>query len=567
MGRLLLGFSIMDWILDLFLKDSVGQALLVLCLVIVLGMILGSIKVFKTNLGVAGILFAGLLFGHFGVKINPVMTELARDLGLILFVYSIGQEVGPGFLASLRKRGLSLNLLAAGIVVSGGLLALLLHWLGGIPMAAAAGLFSGATTNTPSLAAIQEALKFMPGYTDSLGGIPGSAYAMAYPFGVIGIILVMVAMRFVFRVDTKKEAAEIEALKEKESPRLSVMTLEVQNPGLEGLSISKIVGIIEGGVVLTRLLRANELQGVPRANTIVHLGDVVRAVGSPQQLEKLKALIGAESGLDLTEYPSELTSRRVLLTRRGALGKSVQDLNLREVYDIVVTRIIRTGLEFSPRPGFRLQFGDVLMVVGKEEAINRLAADIGDSRERLDQPHIVPIFIGIALGVLLGSIPIRIPGMALPVRIGLAGGPLIAAIVLSRIGSIGPLIWHMPLGANLMLRNIGISLFMACVGLRAGEGFVEILLRGGFYWILGAALITVVPLVLFALAGRVFLKLNFLSVCGLLAGSMTDPPALAFANAQEPTSDGPSMAFVAVYPLTMLLRVFTAQALILFFSR
>jgi putative transport protein len=232
-----------------------------------------------------------------------------------------------------------------------------------------------------------------------------------------------------------------------------------------------------------------------------------------------------------------------------------------------VTRIIRTGLEFSPRPGFRLQFGDVLMVVGKEEAISRLAADIGDSKERLDQPHIVPIFVGIALGVLLGSLPIRIPGLAVPVRIGLAGGPLIAAIILSRIGSIGPLIWHMPLSANLMLRNVGISLFLACVGLRAGEGFVEILLRGGLYWILGAALMTLIPLVLFALAGRMFLKLNFLTVCGLLAGSMTDPPALAFANAQAPSSDGVSMAFVAVYPLTMLLRVFTAQALVLFFSR
>ena len=557
----------MSWVIDAFLHDSVGQALLVLCLVIVLGMILGNIRLLSVHLGVAGILFVGLVFGHFGVTVNPVMSELARDLGLILFVYSIGQEVGPGFLASLRKRGLSLNLLAAGIVASGAAIAFLLYRVGHVPMPAAAGLLSGATTNTPSLAAIQQALKLLPDSTDALSRIPGAAYAMAYPFGVIGIILVMVAFRLVFRVDVKREARELEAIKERESPRLATLTLEVGNPELEGLPISKVIGMVGGGVVVARLLHGGDLQEVPRANTLVHSGDVLLAVGSSGPLEKLKDLVGPVSAVNLIELPSEFTSRRVLVTRRAALGKSVQDLNLREVYGVVVTRIIRTGLEFSPRPGFRMQFGDVLLVVGKEEAITRLAADVGDSRERLEEPRVVPIFLGIAVGVLLGSIPIRIPGLAVPVRIGLAGGPLIASIVLSRIGRIGPLIWHMPLSANLMLRNVGISLFLACVGLRAGEGFVEILLRGGFYWIIGAAVITLVPLVLFALAGRLFLRLNFLTVCGLLAGSMTDPPALAFANAQEPSSDGVSMAFVAVYPLTMLLRVFAAQALILVFSR
>ncbi len=557
----------MGWLSDVLLKDSVGQALLVLCLVIVLGMILGSIRILSVNLGVAGILFVGLLFGRLGVRVNPVMTELAGDLGLIFFVYSIGQEVGPGFLASLRERGLSLNLLAAGIVLSGAGLAALLHWVGGIPAAAAAGLLSGATTNTPSLAAIQEALKLLPGHTEALSAVTGAAYAMAYPFGVIGIILVMVGFRAVFRVDTKKEAAELESLKEKESPPLKTITLEVQNPGLDWWTVSRIIDRAGGGVVVARLLRGGTAQEVPRANTVVHVGDVFLAVGAAPQLEELKALVGPETTLNLVEMPSELTSRRLLVTRRGALGKSVQQLNLREIYGVVVTRIIRTGIEFSPRPGFRLQFGDVLLVVGRPDSIDRLAADLGDSRERLEQPRVVPIFLGIALGVILGSIPIKVPGLAVPFRIGLAGGPLIAAIVLSRIGSFGPLIWHMPLGANLMLRNVGISLFLACVGLRSGGGFVAILRQGGLLWIVGAALITVVPLLLFALAGRLFLKLNFLSLCGLLAGSMTDPPALAFANAQEPSSDGVSMAFVAVYPLTMILRVLSAQALVLFLSR
>lgn len=556
----------MAWLSNLFLQESVAQALFILCLVIVLGMILGSIKVFSINLGIAGILFAGLLFGHLGVKVNPLMTELARDLGLILFVYSIGQEVGPGFLASLRKRGLSLNLLAAGTVVSGGLIALVLHWAGGIPMAAAAGLLAGATTNTPSLAAIQEALKFLPGYTDALGGLPGSTYAIAYPFGVVGVILVMVALRAVFRIDTEKERIELEAIKEKEAPPLTTMTLEVQNPGLEWWPLSRLIDRVGGGVVIARMLRGGQSQEVPRAATPVHAGDVILAVGTAERLQELKALAGIEVSVDLVEMPSEFTSRRVLVTRRAALGKSVQELNLREIYGIVVTRIVRTGLEFSPRPDFRLQFGDVLRVVGTEEGISRMAVAVGDSRERLDTPHVVPIFVGIALGVLLGSLPIRLPGMAIPIRMGLAGGPLIASIVLSRVGVIGPLIWYLPLSANLALRNVGIALFLASVGLRSGQGFVEVLLRGGVYWIIGAALITVVPIVLFSLAARLFLKLNFLSMCGLMAGSMTHPPALAFANAQQPSSDGVSMAFVAVYPLTMLLRVFTAQVLILFFS-
>jgi len=556
----------MNLLANLMAGDSAGQTLLVLCAVIVLGMLLGRIRVFSVNLGVAGVLFLGLLFGHLGVAVNPVMTEFAIDLGLILFVYSIGHEVGPGFLASLRKRGLALNVLAAGIVLSGGFIAVLLHRAGGIPMAAAAGLFSGATTNTPSLAAIQQALKVMPGYSDAIGSIPGSAYAMAYPFGVIGIILVMTAFRAAFRVDPRQAARELEDLKEQEAPRLSRMTLEVRNAALDGLSIGVIVGRIGGGVVISRLLHGDRLQEVPRANTVVRVGDTLHVVGGIETIEKFKALVGMESPVDLTEFPSDITSRRIVVSRRAALGKTVQALNLREVYNVLVTRILRTGIEFSPRPGFRLQFGDTLTVVGRSDAIDRLASDIGGHGEKEDEPPAIPIFIGIALGVLLGSVPLRIPGLAVPVRLGLAGGPLIAAIVLSRVGVIGPVAWYIPHSANLLLRNIGIALFLAGVGLRAGGGFVAVLLEGGMYWLAGAAAITVVPLVVFSLAARLLLRLNFLTVCGLLAGSMTDPPALAFAGAQEPSSDGVSMAFVAVYPLTMLLRVLTAQALILFFG-
>jgi putative transport protein len=578
MGRPRFGFgepdaigrrSFMAWIIDLFLRDShsVGHALLILCLVIVSGLALGALRIGSFSLGVAAVLFAGLAFGHFGMTVDPVMLDFARDFGLILFIYSVGQEVGPGLLASLRRQGLRLNLLAALVILAGGAVALLLYRVGGVPLPAAAGLYSGATTNTPSLAAAQQALKLLPQYSSSLGRMTGIAYALAYPFGVLGIILAITGFRVAFRIDPKREAAAFESARDKEAPRLTGVDLEVENPALDGQTVSRLIAQVGADVVLSRLQRGTEPQQIPRAGTVIRLGDVLHAVGIPVQIEKLKSLVGRESGLRPLELPSDLVSRRILVTRRGVLGKSVQELNLREAYGVVVTRILRTGFEFSPRPGFRIQFGDMLMAVGRKESIDGLAAAAGDVRERLNQSHIIPVFIGIALGVLLGSLPVRIPGMAVPFRIGLAGGPLIAAIILSRIGTIGPLVWYLPSAAILLLRNVGIALFLACVGIRAGEGFVATLLSGGWSWILGGALITLVPLLLASLAGRFFFRLNFLSLCGLLAGSMTDPPALAFANAQEPSSDGPLTAFVTVYPLTMLLRVFTAQALVLFFWR
>ncbi len=556
----------MGWLVDLILKDSVGQALLIICLVSALGLAFGTIRIFSFSLGVASVLFVGLAFGHFGVTVNATMLDLARDLGLILFVYSIGQEVGPGLFASLRKHGLVLNLLAAGIILSGGGVAFLLHRIGGIPTIAAAGLFAGATTNTPSLAAIQQALRYVPDYSDSLIRLPGVAYALAYPFGVLGIIAVMWGFRLAFRIDPKGEAAKLESEREKESARLTGIDLEIRNPELDGMPVSKLVSLVGGDVVISRLKRGLAPQEIPRAQTVVRLGDDLHVVGTSQQLSKFRALSGSRSSRDLSKLPGELTSRRILVTQRKALGKTVQELNLRELYGVVVTRIIRTGFEFSPRPGFRIQTGDILMVVGGRGSVDRLASEIGDVRHRTGMSNIIPVFIGIALGVVLGSFPLSFPGMAVPFRIGLAGGPLIVAIVLSRVGRIGPLIWYLPANSILLLRNIGIALFLSCVGIRAGDGFLETLWRGGWYWILGGALITLVPLVLFSFVGRILLRLNFLSLSGLLAGSMTDPPALDFACAQEPDSDGPLTAFVAVYPLTMLLRVFTAQAIVLFLS-
>jgi putative transport protein len=555
----------MNGTLGRLLPDAVGHALVVLSLVTVGGMVLGRIRVLSFRIGVAGILFAGLLFGHFGISIDPRMGDFARDLGLILFVYSFGQEVGPGLLGSMRRQGLRLNLLAAGVVLAGGALAYILHRFGGIPMAAAAGLFSGATTNTPSLAAIQQSLKFAPGYTDAVGQLPSVSYAMAYPFGVIGVLLVMTGLRLAFKVDPQRLARELQARRGREASRLAGINLEVREQALDGLTISQVVGLVGEGVVISRLSRGLKAQEVPRARTKLRVGDRIHAVGSPEMLEKLRSAVGVEIPVDLTGTRSEVTSRRILITRNGLLGKTIKELNLRETYGLVVTRIIRTGLELSPRAGFRLQFGDELRVVGKPEAIDAFAQAAGESGERLSEAAVVPMFIGIALGVVLGSLPLRIPGTAMTFRLGLAGGPLVAAVILSRIGSIGPLVWHIPPSANQMLRTIGISLFLSAVGVRAGAGFVETFLRYGFSWFLGGILITLVPILLAAVVSRYAFKLNYLAFCGLLAGSMTDPPALAYANSLAPGSDEPTLAFVSVYPLTMLLRLFVAQFLVLFF--
>jgi putative transport protein len=555
----------MNWFLGLFRQDAVGHALFVLSMIAVLGQVFGRIRILSFRIGVAGILFAGLFFGHFGVTIDPMMWGFARDLGLILFVYSFGQEVGPGLLASLRKQGLRLNLLAAGVVLGGGAIAFALYRFAGFPLAAAAGLFSGAATNTPSLAAVQQSLRFIPAYTDAVGELPSVAYALAYPFGVIGVILVMGGLRLALRVDPRREAEELEASKERDTSHLAGINLEVRNPDLDGLTVSEVVARVGEGVIISRLARGLKPQEVPRAHTKIRLGDRIHAVGTPGMLDKLKSLVGVEITVDLTGARSEFTSRRIIVTRREILGKNLQELNLRETYGLVVTRVIRTGQEFSPRAGFRPQFGDELRVVGKPEALNAFAKDAGETGERLSQAAVVPMFIGIAVGVLLGSLPLRIPGSSVTFRIGLAGGPLIAAILFSRIGTLGPLVWHVPPSANQMLRTIGISLFLAAVGLRAGVGFVGTLLKEGFPWFLGGILITLVPVLLAALFARLFFKLNFLSLCGLLAGSTTNPPALAYANSLAPISDEVSLAFVTVYPLTMLLRLFVAQALVLFF--
>ena len=554
----------MQWLLDLFTGESIAQSVLILSLVAASGVLLGSFKIKGVGLGVAGVLFTGLLFGHFGYHIDSRVMEFVREFGLILFVYTIGMQVGPGFLASLRKQGLPLNVMAASIVGLGVVITLLVVFAFRIDMSVAVGLFAGGTTNTPALGAAQQALKGTPGFTEELAKNPGLGYAVAYPFGILGIILSMGLVRRAFNVNPADEVLQFTQQISANQPRVASVNLVVTNPNLDGLSIDRVPGLKGSGVVISRIRKGDDI-GVATRDTVLRNGDVVLAVGPHERLAELQIVIGRPADVDLKSLPSGVSTRRVVVTRNAVLGKSLIELDLLETYGVAVTRVSRADVEFTPTPGFRLQFADTLLLVGEPDAIDRAAKELGNKPKQLDHPHIVPIFVGIALGVILGSIPVHLGTMPAPVKLGLAGGPLLVAIILSRVGRVGPLIYYMPLSANFMLRELGITLFLACVGLKAGDQFWATLAHGpGLKWMGCAALITLIPLMLVGFAARILCKLNFTSICGVLAGSMTDPPALAFANSMT-ASDAPSISYATVYPLTMLLRVLSAQLLVLVF--
>ncbi|MCR4336763.1 MAG: putative transporter [Candidatus Omnitrophica bacterium] len=556
----------MDFIIQLVTQPSVAQVVLGLSMVIALGLAIGSVKIFNINFGVAGVLFVGLIFGHFGFSINHEVLEFIRELGLILFVYTIGMQVGPGFISSLKRNGLPLNLMAAFVVIFGAVLTVLINQYAHVPLPAAVGMFSGATTNTPSLAAAQQALKEVPGITEELIKMPTLGYAVAYPFGILGIILTIILTRIIFRINPAKEAEAFAHIQAKDAPPLEVRSLRVDNANLEGITISKIPTLTESGVIISRIQHQNDVQ-VALPKTIVHCGDILQAVGAREKLDVLQAIIGIQSDVDLREIESDVTARRVIVTRPKVVGKTIAELDSSHRYGVTITRVSRSDIEFAAVPNLSLNFADTLVVVGEDQVIQKFADEMGDSPKHLNHPHLIPIFVGIAFGVLLGSWPIHLPGVPAPVKLGLAGGPLVVAIILSRIGRIGHLIWYMPISVNFMMREFGIALFLACVGLRSGDQFVKTLVQGdGFYWMAMASLITIIPIMMAALFARIKLRLNYLTICGLVAGSMTDPPALAFANSISPSS-APSVAYATVYPLVMILRILSAQIMVmLFFS-
>lgn len=549
-------------------SQPVACAVLVLSLIAVVGMALGSLRFRGIGLGTAGVLFAGIGFGHFGFHIDHEILEFVREFGLILFVFTIGLQLGPGFFASLRKEGLRLNALAVAIVLGGALIAVFAGWLLRMDGAAILGVFSGSTTNTPSLGAAQQTISTLSGVSAERAALPALAYAVSYPIGIVGIIASLLFLRAAFRIDAEKEAEEFRAERQRGVVPLTRMNLLVENANLDGVPIAQVPAQHETGITISRIRRNDEkVVRAATSETVLHRGDTILVIGTRENLHRFQLVVGREVEADLTKAPGDITLRRIIVTRAEVLGKPIGELGLNQLYNVAVTRVNRAGLEMTAVADVRLQFGDRVLVVGDEESLAKVSEVLGNSLKALDETHFIPLFLGIALGVLAGVFPFNVPGLPVPIRLGLAGGPLILAILLGRIGRIRRLVWHMPVNANLAFRELGITLFLACVGLKAGSQFFAMVFSAsGLTWLFAAAFVTTVPLVAVGVFARLRLKLNFMTISGLIAGSMTDPPALAFANSIS-KSDSPSVAYATVYPLTMLLRIVTAQALALWLCR
>lgn len=556
----------MQWLSDLAGHEPVAHALLVIALVIALGLGAGAVRVRGLALGVAGVLFAGLLLGQLGAAVNLDVLSFTREFGLVLFVFAIGMQIGPGFIGSLREQGVVLNALALAIVGLGAAIALGLGKLFALDPASVVGIFAGATTNTPALAAAQEALRGVLGVTHPRVAAPAVAYAAAYPLGVVGIITSMALLRAALRIQLADETREFERAQARANEPVQRVNLVVENPNLEGVRISQIPAADELGVVITRQKAAGDAEvQAARPGSVVRQGDTLLAVGNASGLERLRLIVGRISDEDLASAQGPVRSERAVVTRAAVVGSSLAELGLRERFGVSVSRVHRTGVDLSALPHLRLHFGDMLQLVGDEGAIAQARAAIGDSVRDMQHTNFAPIFVGIALGVVLGSLAWPLPWVPVPVKLGLAGGPLVVAIALSRIGRLGPLVWYVPQSANAALRDLGIVLFLACVGLKAGPQFAKTLgtLQGLSFIAIGAA-VTLVPLLVVGLYARIVLRMNYLKLLGVMAGSMTDPPALAFANAMS-HSDAPAVTYAAVYPLTMLLRIVSAQLMVLAF--
>ncbi|HBN0544620.1 TPA: putative transporter [Escherichia coli] len=550
--------------------SDIALTVSILALVAVVGLFIGNVKFRGIGLGIGGVLFGGIIVGHFvsqaGMTLSSDMLHVIQEFGLILFVYTIGIQVGPGFFASLRVSGLRLNLFAVLIVIIGGLVTAILHKLFDIPLPVVLGIFSGAVTNTPALGAGQQILRDL-GTPMEMVDQMGMSYAMAYPFGICGILFTMWMLRVIFRVNVETEAQQHESSRTNGGAPIRTINIRVENPNLHDLAI-KDVPILNGDKIICSRLKREETLKVPSPDTIIQLGDLLHLVGQPADLHNAQLVIGQEVDTSLSTKGTDLRVERVVVTNENVLGKRIRDLHFKERYDVVISRLNRAGVELVASGDISLQFGDILNLVGRPSAIDAVANVLGNAQQKLQQVQMLPVFIGIGLGVLLGSIPVFVPGFPAALKLGLAGGPLIMALILGRIGSIGKLYWFMPPSANLALRELGIVLFLSVVGLKSGGDFVNTLVNGeGLSWIGYGALITAVPLITVGILARMLAKMNYLTMCGMLAGSMTDPPALAFANNLHPTSGAAALSYATVYPLVMFLRIITPQLLaVLFWS-
>lgn len=554
----------MDWLINLFTSNSVAHSVLILGLTIAIGLLLGRIKFGSISLGITWVLFVGIVLSHFGLGIDAEICHFVKEFGLILFVYSIGLQVGPGFFSSLKEGGITLNSLAILVVLLGCITCYVIHRITGEELTTMIGVLSGAVTNTPGLGAAQQTISDTisdPEMAKQTTNHLASAYALAYPLGVVGIILSMLLMRYIFRIkfDREKTLAE-----RSNAPKTVRIDLKVSNIGIVGKRIDEIASITRSKFVVSRMIRDSKQQ-IAAADTTLQQGDILRVVISSRDVELVQSLIGESIQIDDKEWQtsaSHLEKRRILVTKSGINGKHIGDLHIRESYNVTITRVVRAGIELVATYELRLQIGDVVVVVGRKNDLDQVAAILGNSVRRLDHPNLLPIFIGIFLGVVLGSIPIMLPGVPLPVKLGLAGGPLIVAILVGRYGPNYKLVTFTTNSANMMIREIGISLFLAAVGLGAGEGFASAFADGGYWWILYGVIITMLPLIITGIVARKVFKIDYFSIMGLMSGAMTDPPALAYANSVS-SNERAAVAYATVYPLTMFLRIFTAQILTL----
>jgi putative transport protein len=550
--------NIMELFKSLFIGTGTATTILYISLTAFVGVLIGKIKIRSIKLGIAGVLFSGLLIAHFGAKANPEVLQFVREFGLILFVYAIGIDVGPRFFNTFRSDGLRLNLFATGIVVAGFVIAYLFYSLGGVSPAVITGIMSGAVTNTPGLGAAQQALTDFGKPADA--AIAGMGYAVAYPFGVIGIILAMILIRVFFSIKIDKEVDDYKNQFSNTQQKLESLEIAISNPNLFGQKISYIKRVIDKELVISRIGR-NGTFLVATEDLVLQKGDVIIGVSAINHIQNLKMKMGKVKIAEKREISGDLAMFHVLVTNRKYAGKTIEQIGIYRRYEANITRIFRAGTEILPTRGSTVEFGDTVRIVGKRELLPEIRNELGNSVEELAHPNTIPIFVGIFLGVVLGSIPIFIPGLPAPAKLGMAGGPLLVAILLGNQRRFKNFDFYMTPGANMMIRELGIILFLASVGLSSGGQFVKTIADGGYMWMLYGAVITLVPILLAAIIARL-LKYNYLKICGIISGAMTDPPALEFANSLAPVH-AQSTAYATVYPFTMFLRILLAQALIL----
>ena len=559
----------MDWLINLFTTtDSVAHIVLLYAIVIAVGVYLGKIKIGGISIGVTFVLFAGIAAGHIGFTAPTNILSFLQEFGLILFVFMIGLQVGPGFLESFRKGGITLNLLSTVMVVLNVIVMFACYYIffdtsdpKNLPMMV--GTLYGAVTNTPGLGAANETLYSI----FDKGEVPqiASGYACAYPLGVLGIIGATIAIKYIFGIKLEKEEEELAKEEEdNDDVKPHFMDLEVTNLYLEGKTLAQVHNFLNRDFVCSRILHDGHVS-MPNGSTIFHIGDKLFVVCAENDAEAIIAFIGPTINVDWKKQDEPMVSKRILVTRSSINGKTLGQMHFSSAYGVNVTRVTRQGMDLFAIPSLSLQVGDRIMVVGPEDAVNRVAAVMGNSIKRLDAPNIATIFVGVFIGILFGSIPVAIPGIPVPIKLGIAGGPLIIAILIGRYGYKVHLVTYTTTSANMMLREIGLMLFLASVGIKAGDGFLETVIQGdGVKYVYTGFLITIIPILIIGIIARKKYKFNYFTIMGMIAGTYTDPPALAYANSIC-SKEAPSIGYSTVYPLSMFLRIFTAQIIVLFF--